>query len=81
MRNAVIPRDLDLIKDIMVKNFDCFESTDVAISKKWDPLVAANPFFVTGDEWREARKTIIPAFTVSKVRHQLFVKFFFLPKT
>lgn len=67
MRPALIPRDIDLVKDILANDFDCFEDTDSAICKKWDPLLATNPFFVTGHEWSEARKTLVPAFSPNKV--------------
>lgn len=67
MRPSVILRDVDLIKDVLY-NFDCFGENDVALSRKYDQLTATNPFFLTDDEWRESRKTILPAFTSSKVR-------------
>lgn len=67
MQPAILAIDADLIKNILSKDFDCFEGSDMNVSKKYDPLMAANPFVLTGDEWKEARKTIVPAFTLSKV--------------
>lgn len=67
MQPAILACDADLVKDILSKDFDCFERSDTNVSKKYDPLMAANPFFLSGDEWKEARKTIVPAFTLSKV--------------
>lgn len=67
MQPAIVVCDADLVKDILSKDFDCFEANDATVSKKYDPLMAANPFFLMRDEWKEARKTIVPAFTISKV--------------
>lgn len=64
---AVLVRDPDFIKDLLITNFNSFSDNDSYLSKKNDPLVATNPFFVEGDEWRESRKTILPAFSQSKV--------------
>lgn len=61
MQPAIVACDADLVKDILSKDFDCFESSDTIVSKKYDPLIAANPFLLAGDEWKEAQKTIVPA--------------------
>lgn len=60
-------RDPDLIKDVLISEFNSFRSNDFNLSKKYDPLLAPNPFFTVDDEWREGRKTIIPAFSQNKV--------------
>lgn len=67
MKPAIIPRDPDLIKDILMKDFNQFHENDANLSRKHDPLIARNPFFSVGDEWREGRKQILPAFSSSKV--------------
>lgn len=51
----------------MITQFDSFRSNDFNLSKKYDPLLAPNAFFTVDDEWREGRKTIIPAFSQNKV--------------
>lgn len=68
MQPGIVVCDADLAKDILSNDSDCFEKSDRNVSKKYDPLMAANPFFLAGNEWKEARKTIVPAFTLSKVR-------------
>ena len=65
---AILVRDPDLVKDIMITNFNSFRDNDVALSKKHDPLIASNPFFTRDEEWREGRKMILPAFSQSKVK-------------
>lgn len=67
MRPSIVVRDPDLIKDILITQFDSFRANDFNLSKKYDPLLATNPFFTIDDEWREGRKTILPAFSQSKV--------------
>lgn len=68
MKPAIMARDPDFIKDILITNFNCFRDNDVHLSKKYDPLTATNPFFVRDDEWRTSRKTILPAFSHIKVK-------------
>lgn len=35
--------------------------------KKKDPIFARNPFMLRGEEWKEKRAEITPAFTPSRV--------------
>lgn len=37
------------------------------IDKEVDPLIGLNPFFLKGDEWKEKRGEISPAFTSGRV--------------
>lgn len=60
-------RDLDLIKDIVTTNFDCFHINDTNVSKRYDPLMAVIPFFEENDGYRNVRKTVSALFTPSKV--------------
>lgn len=32
-----------------------------------DPLIARNPFLMTGEKWKESRGLLAPAFTSAKV--------------
>lgn len=61
--------DPEFIKDIMIKNFKNFPDNDFIdiIDKESDPIFGRNPFFLTGDEWKEKRAEITPAFTPSRV--------------
>lgn len=68
MRPSIVVRDPDLIKDILITEFDSFRANDFNLSRKYDPLLAQNPFFNIDDDWREGRKTIIPAFSQSKIK-------------
>lgn len=68
LKPSIVARDPDFIKDVLITNFNSFRANDIYVSKKNDPLLATNPFFSVDDEWRESRKTILPAFTQSKVK-------------
>lgn len=63
----MVLRDLDIINDILTTNFNSFRNNDANVSKKYDPLSAINPFFIDDNDWREARKSLIPMFSQSKV--------------
>lgn len=65
---ALCIKDLDLIKQITVKDFDYFTDHLVLISRKSDTFMGGNLFSLKGNEWREMRATLSPAFTGSKMR-------------
>lgn len=43
---AILIRDLDLIKEILVTKFNIFNKNDFPLDPKLDPLLAKNPFMV-----------------------------------
>lgn len=66
---ALLIRDLDIVKDILVRNVNLFFENDFIVDKKIDPLLATSPFIISDyDEWKEVRSQITPMFTVSKMR-------------
>jgi cytochrome P450 family 9 len=72
MSPALVLRDPDLIKDILVKDFDHFVDHKRVIPEGSDPIWDKNLFFLTGKKWRDMRSTLSPAFTGSKMR-QMYV--------
>ncbi|XP_032665477.1 uncharacterized protein LOC116841533 [Odontomachus brunneus] len=64
---AILLRDPELMKDILVKNFDIFPNrsgfTDIN-----DPLFSKNLFSLRGQKWRDVRTLLSPAFTSSKMK-------------
>jgi cytochrome P450 family 9 len=72
MSPALVLRDPDLIKDILVKDFDHFVDHKRVIPEGSDPIWDKNLFFLTGQKWRDMRSTLSPAFTGSKMR-QMYV--------
>ncbi|XP_017776422.1 PREDICTED: cytochrome P450 9e2-like [Nicrophorus vespilloides] len=82
---ALIARDLDLIKQITVKDFDHFTDHITFFPESVEPLWTRNLFSLKGEKWRDIRATLSPAFTSSKMRSMFtlmdecaeeFVKFF-----
>ncbi|KAK4873776.1 hypothetical protein RN001_013136 [Aquatica leii] len=66
---TLLVRDPDLLKKIMVKDFDVFRDHRSFISSDVDPIWSKNLFAMPGDErWHEMRSTLSPAFTSSKMR-------------
>lgn len=65
---AILTRDPDLIKEVLITNFNSFRNNAFQVSEKYDPLVATSPFLKTDfEEWQEGRKAISPMFSQSKV--------------
>lgn len=64
----VIVRDPELIKQLAVKEFDCFEERRPFVNPTCDELFGNSLFLMTGQRWRDMRATLSPAFTGSKMR-------------
>ncbi|XP_065086803.1 probable cytochrome P450 308a1 [Ochlerotatus camptorhynchus] len=65
---AIVVRDLELVKDILVGSFQHFNKNSFEVDETIDPLVAVNPFTQSGDTWKETRGQLVPVFTQSKIR-------------
>lgn len=65
---TVIINDIDLIKTILIKEFDHFtDHRDFGDAIK-DPLLTKNLIAINGEKWRELRQLLSPAFTSSKMK-------------
>ncbi|XP_032682945.1 cytochrome P450 9e2-like [Odontomachus brunneus] len=67
-RSIVVLRDPELIKSIVLKNFEIFPNHVRFITEDQDPLFSNNLFFLQDDRWREVRNVLSPAFTSSKMK-------------
>ncbi|CAH0397698.1 unnamed protein product [Chilo suppressalis] len=67
----VVIRDIDLIKKVTVKDFENFLDHRTMVDEKTDPLFGRNLFSLKGQEWKDMRSTLSPAFTSSKMRQML----------
>ncbi|XP_071648786.1 cytochrome P450 9e2-like [Temnothorax longispinosus] len=65
---GVLVRDPELIKDIMVKDFESFPDHRSFVDVNAEPLFGKNIFALRGDRWREMRNTLSPSFTASKMK-------------
>nr|UZE89817.1 cytochrome P450 CYP9AG9 [Chrysoperla zastrowi sillemi] len=68
MRPVIVLRDLDVIKNVTIKNFDNFPDHQAFIDDSVDPLFGGGLFNIAGERWKEARALLSPAFTSSKMK-------------
>lgn len=61
-------KDLDLIRDITVKDYDYFLNHYFRMEKSLDPLLGRTLFSMSNQPWRDMRSTLSPLFTGSKMR-------------
>ncbi|KAG6461830.1 hypothetical protein O3G_MSEX012870 [Manduca sexta] len=64
----LLVRDTELLKKITVKDFEHFLDHRVLIDEKVDPMFGRNLFSLKGQEWKDMRSTLSPAFTSSKIK-------------
>jgi hypothetical protein len=80
--------DPEIVKDVMVKYFKAFQATEFygRIDEKSDPLFGNHMFFQIGDDWKNTRQSISPAFTNNRVSltfvnfSSIFELFFVIPQ-
>ncbi|XP_012543609.1 cytochrome P450 9e2 [Monomorium pharaonis] len=65
---GVLLRDPELIRDVMVKDFEHFPDHRSFVDEDLEPLFGKNIFALRGDRWREMRNTLSPSFTASKMK-------------
>jgi cytochrome P450 family 9 len=69
LKPVFIIRDLELIRQISIKDFDNFVNRRSVIDESADRLFGKNLFILRDQKWRNMRSTLSPAFTGSKMRH------------
>nr|QBC73082.1 cytochrome P450 mono-oxygenase [Osmia bicornis] len=65
---VILLRDPELIKSVMIKNFDHFPEHRNLSDNADDTLFSKNLFSLNGERWKEVRSMLSPAFTTSKMR-------------
>uniref|UniRef100_A0A1I8QBH3 Cytochrome P450 n=1 Tax=Stomoxys calcitrans TaxID=35570 RepID=A0A1I8QBH3_STOCA len=68
MKRAALMVDLDLIKQILIKDFANFPDRGVYNNAAEDPLTA-HMIALEGEEWRCMRHKLTPTFTASKMKY------------
>ncbi|XP_016957028.1 probable cytochrome P450 6a14 [Drosophila biarmipes] len=66
-RRTAMITDLDLIKQVMIKDFNYFQDRGAFNNPRDDPLTG-HLFALEGDEWRSMRHKLSPVFTSGKMK-------------
>lgn len=61
-------KDPELIRHILIKDFDAFVDRGLYVNEKHDPLTG-HLFALAGERWRFMRNKISPTFTSGKLKH------------
>lgn len=67
---AIMIRDPELQREILVKAFSNFHDNDATVSAK-DDLRSTNPFFKNGEQWQRGRTYFGSFFSANKIRQTL----------
>lgn len=65
---ALIIRDLDIIKSVLIKDFNYFSNRNARSDPHIDAFAANNLFFARNSAWKEMRQKISPVFTSGKIK-------------
>ncbi|KAJ0177459.1 hypothetical protein K1T71_007468 [Dendrolimus kikuchii] len=65
---TLVPKDPELIRQIMVRDFNCFIDRGVHIGTDCDPFFGRNIIMLTGSRWRTMRSAITPSFSSARCR-------------
>nr|AZR39446.1 cytochrome P450 [Agasicles hygrophila] len=67
-RPVLVLKDLDLIKQMLVKDNEHFNEHKEFVPAEADPLFARNLFALKGNQWKNMRSALSPSFTGSKMK-------------
>ncbi|XP_077285097.1 cytochrome P450 6B7-like [Arctopsyche grandis] len=71
-RPELLIRDPELIKSILVKDFDHFYDRFFENVRLYEPL-SANVINLTGERWKTLRKKLTPTFTTGKMKNMFYL--------
>ncbi|KAG8239437.1 hypothetical protein J437_LFUL019107 [Ladona fulva] len=68
IRPAILMKDPELIKNTLNRDFDHFNSNDVFIDEKVDPMFGKHIFALNGERWKKLRVALSPGFSSGKMK-------------
>jgi cytochrome P450 len=72
-RPSLLIRDLELVKNILVKDFNAFMNHALSTDEKLEPLFANQLGLLKGEIWRHIRANLNPAFTSVKLKKMFYL--------
>jgi cytochrome P450 family 6 len=72
-RPNLLIRDLELLKNILVKDFSIFMDRTISAEEKFDPLLANALSVIRGQIWRHLRTNLTTVFTSSKMKKMFYL--------
>ncbi|XP_077296728.1 cytochrome P450 9e2-like [Arctopsyche grandis] len=66
---AILLRDPELIRNILVKDFQSFSRNDFEMDPKVDPIITANIFSQSGELWKNNRAAWTASMTSNKIKN------------
>jgi cytochrome P450 len=70
---SLLIRDLELVKNILVKDFQNFMDRTISFEDKFDPVFSKNIFVLDGQLWRHIRTKLTPVFTSRKMKTMFYL--------
>jgi len=65
---SLLVRDLEMVKNILVKDFQNFMDRTFSVEERFDPLFGKNLGMLKGQIWRHLRTNMTPVFTSRKMK-------------
>jgi cytochrome P450 len=66
-------RDLELVKNILVKDSKIFIDHMISVDKNLDPVFGRIMFMLKGQRWRDVRTNLTPVFTSGKMKNMFYL--------
>jgi cytochrome P450 len=66
-------RDLELVKNILVKDFQTFMDRIFSVEERFDPLFSNVLAILNGQIWRHLRTNLTPVFTSRKMKMMFYL--------
>ena len=70
---SLLVRDLELVKNILVKDFQNFMDRTISAEEKFDPLLANCLGVLKGKLWRHLKTKFTPVFTSGKTKKMFYL--------
>jgi cytochrome P450 len=70
---SLLIRDLELVKNILVKEFQTFMDRTFSFEDKFDSVIGKSLVALKGQLWRHLRTNLTPVFTSSKMKMMFYL--------